>query len=140
MPIAYSLAYQSIPTPRLTAEALLDILVTARRFNAEHRITGLLLVGKGRVLEFLEGPEAAVRDLYTRIAHDPRHTAVTLLADGPATQREFPDWAMAFVRDAPTPAPFPGELNLSHLHYLLGREHNFSPETAARVAAWLAGA
>ncbi len=138
MPASFSLAYQSAATPSLTAEALLDILVTARRFNASAHISGLLLVGNGRILQFLEGNEAAVRSLYARIERDPRHTAVTLLTAASAPTREFPDWAMAFARAAPGPDPFPGELDADRLDFLLGREHNFSAATNAQVAAWLA--
>lgn len=139
MATSFSLAYQSTATPLLTADALLDILVTARRFNAEARISGLLLVGNGRILQFLEGPEATVRDLYARIERDPRHEDVVVLATDPSADREFPDWAMAFARAAPGPDPFPGELDTDRLNFLLGREHNFSSATTTRIATWLAG-
>ena len=139
MPLSYSLVYQSVATPLLTPAALLDILLTARRFNSSARLTGLLLVDGGRVLQFLEGREPAITDLYARLVRDPRHTAVTLLAAGPAQVREFPDWAMGFMPIGRTPLLTPGRLNVTRPDFLLGRAHNLSAATTARINAWRAG-
>ncbi len=139
MPLSYSLVYQSVATPLLTPAALLDILLTARRFNSAVRLTGLLLADDGRVLQFLEGREPVVTALYGRIVRDPRHTAVTLLAAGPAQVREFPDWAMGFLPIGRTPLLPPGALDVSRPDFLLGRAHNLSAATTARIDAWLAG-
>lgn len=89
-------------------------------------------------MQFLEGPEAPIRALYARIERDPRHTAVALLADGSATAREFPDWAMGFAATQ-FDLTYPGALNVVRPDFLLGREHNFSAPTAARIATFLAG-
>jgi hypothetical protein len=47
-------------------------------------------------MQVLEGDGAAVRWLSSRISRDPRHRDVKALMDGPATEREFPDWSMGF--------------------------------------------
>ena len=49
-------------------------------------------------LQLIEGPEAAIRDAYARIARDNRHANITFLFGEPVTDRVFPEWAM---RDDP---------------------------------------
>ncbi|GAA4035636.1 hypothetical protein GCM10022409_20460 [Hymenobacter glaciei] len=52
------------------------LLLQARIYNYSEGIGGLLLRAGSQFLEVLEGPEAAVAELYARIAADPRHQAV----------------------------------------------------------------
>jgi Sensors of blue-light using FAD len=140
----FTLAYQSLSTNLLTLEAFLEMLVQARRFNAENDITGLLLIGNGRILQLLEGPEAEVRALYERIELDPLHTAVTLLSTATATQREFPDWSMAYVRPTDGDGQV-GEcavLDVHRLEFILGCDEKlfyFKPASAALITTWLTG-
>jgi hypothetical protein len=58
-------------------------------------VTGLLLVHGGWFVQALEGQADAVRAVFARIAADPRHFDVTVLASGSADQRLFSDWSMA---------------------------------------------
>ncbi|HKU55240.1 MAG TPA: BLUF domain-containing protein [Rhizomicrobium sp.] len=74
------------------------ILTTSRRNNAMMGITGLLLFIDGGFLQILEGEERAVRELYTRIACDPRHRNPRLMLDREIPARAFPDWSMGFER------------------------------------------
>ena len=74
--------------------ALNGILVEARRFNAEHDITGALICRHDLYLQLLEGPQDIVETLYRRIAVDARHLEVELLVAQPVGKRLFPKWAM----------------------------------------------
>jgi hypothetical protein len=74
------------------------ILVSSRRNNPKHDITGCLIVRHDLYLQLLEGPEAAVEALYARIAVDDRHLEVHCLSREVVAARLFPDWAM---RDDP---------------------------------------
>lgn len=74
--------------------ALNGILVEARRFNAEHDITGALICRHDLYLQLLEGPQDIVETLYQRIAVDTRHLEVELLVAQPVDKRLFPKWAM----------------------------------------------
>jgi Sensors of blue-light using FAD len=142
MPDCFSLVYQSVITPLLTAESLLNLLANSRRFNTTVDITGLMMMGNGRIMQFLEGPETKVRALYSRIKHDPRHTQVTLIAAAPATQREFPDWAMAYVRSDTQVEATEEDFDVSRLEFILGSENKlfcFTPASYALIASWLAG-
>lgn len=74
------------------------ILADARRCNARDDITGALICRDDLYLQWLEGPEPAVRDAFARIARDDRHLEIRCLLAGPVERRLFPAWAM---RDDP---------------------------------------
>jgi hypothetical protein len=73
---------------------LTGILAAATRNNARLNITGALICREDLFLQWLEGPDDAVTDLFARIARDPAHTDVKILSEGKVAQRLFPDWAM----------------------------------------------
>lgn len=100
MHLAY-LAYasRSTDTERLTIG---KILSAAHKFNGPHHITGLLLFDGTFYLQRLEGDREAISDLYRRIAADPRHTEVNVLAAGSLVERQCPGWSMGFVDDRDT--------------------------------------
>lgn len=121
----YVLLYQSRAARGIDSSDLRDILETAVARNAEHGVTGLLLYGEiallpdipGMFVQWIEGPEAAVRSLFGSIERDPRHTEIEMLADGPARAvtgadaRLFPAWAMAVKCLADVPATLAGFLH-----------------------------
>ena len=93
----YQLLYHSCATPLPSLSQLRDILDYSRTYNATHQITGLLLSSEGHFVQLLEGPEAEVHALYTRIKHDQRHQNVQLVGQGAAQQRYFTPWHMGFA-------------------------------------------
>jgi hypothetical protein len=92
----YHVLYRSRATPAPTETDLQTLLEQSRTYNAQQQITGLLLYSDGQFVQLVEGPKAVVQSLYARIRADPRHTQVVTLSDGPAPQRWFADWHMAF--------------------------------------------
>ena len=92
----FELLYISSATERMTQQALLNLLETARRNNARTGITGILLFHKDTFMQLLEGEEEAVTSLYQAILDVPRHTRHWLLWNGPVATRSFADWTMAF--------------------------------------------
>jgi Sensors of blue-light using FAD len=74
------------------------ILVQARRNNPRDDITGCLICRQDMYLQLLEGPEAAIDALFSKIKDDDRHLNVMHLTRRTVTARMFPDWAM---RDDP---------------------------------------
>ena len=127
MPAAplHVLLYQSRAVRGMSASDLDAILEAAVARNAADGVTGLLLYSEmemlpglpGLFVQWIEGPEEAVRALYARITRDRRHTEIERLADGPAKSvaganaRLFPSWAMTVKRLADVPATLSGFLH-----------------------------
>jgi Sensors of blue-light using FAD len=72
-----------------------EIFSVARSANKKLGVTGALLINDDQFVQTLEGPEPAVRDLYTKISKDRRHEHVELLESGDVAGRVFGRWAMA---------------------------------------------
>lgn len=80
---------------------LAEIITTARAHNGRHDITGLLLFNGLNFLQTLEGDAATVGTLMERIAADPRHSGVVVVAKEAVVERAFDGWSMAYVRLGP---------------------------------------
>ena len=91
----FQLVYISTARQPITPEMLEQILAASRRNNAVKKVTGLLVAGRRRFLQALEGPEQAVLDTYAEIKRDPRHHALVLLIGRSVERRAFGDWSMA---------------------------------------------
>jgi hypothetical protein len=77
--------------------ALLDsILSVSRRKNGAAGITGLLVSGRRRFLQVLEGPDQAVLATYARIQCDPRHRGFVLITCQGIAEPAFGEWSMAY--------------------------------------------
>ena len=96
----HALAYVSTPTVPFSDRDLSDLLLSARRFNAAHGVTGKLVVLEDgdrvvRFAQWVEGPPAALETCLRRILADPRHGDVDVRRSGPVPARRFPVWDMA---------------------------------------------
>ncbi len=131
----HQLIYVSAATQPFGDAALRALVAQVRPHNHGLGLTGLLLHSENLFLQVLEGDKAAVRELYhERIARDPRHTHLRLLADGPAAARVFPDWSMGFLDTIPSDlADLVGHLNLDGPDFL-GKH---APETSPVLMALL---
>lgn len=94
----HQIIYISTAEPSLTEDALLELLSASQKRNAAKEITGLLLHSDGNIIQIIEGPEAAVNDLYSKIAQDSRHRGVTLMSSKAVQERDFPNFKMGFKR------------------------------------------
>ena len=83
--------------PSLSREDVEAILSSSARNNPANGITGLLLYNGRNFLQLLEGEEESLKKLMLRIANDPRHTGVSVLAHKTIDDRSCPDWAMKRV-------------------------------------------
>lgn len=131
------LLYRSRARTALLAADLNQIIETARRRNRQLGVTGLLLHGRmeaipgiaGEFVQWIEGPEASVDELFADIAQDSRHTDVEVLArgtreaveagvgpvlrPGASADRLFPAWSMGMVRLSELPATLGGFLRFA---------------------------
>lgn len=89
--------------PHLTSDEMENILATAERNNAERGVTGFLLYNGRNFLQLLEGEESDLVALMTRIAHDTRHSGVSLIGRKEVEERSCPTWAMRRVKIAASP-------------------------------------
>ena len=71
-----------------------SIVEISQRNNSALAVTGLLLAHAGYFIQVLEGSHATISALVGRIALDPRHTDLKVLATAPISQRAFGRWAM----------------------------------------------
>ncbi|MCU1472267.1 BLUF domain-containing protein [Amnibacterium sp.] len=91
-----SVVYASAATAPFAEDDLAALLARSRRSNRAAGVTGLLVHVAGRFMQVLEGPATSVRPLLTRIAADPRHSGVWVLAEERIDRRRFADWAMGY--------------------------------------------
>ncbi|GGY10450.1 BLUF domain-containing protein [Paludibacterium paludis] len=99
------LIYTSHARPALSAASLPALVEHWRRHNAVHDITGLLVHAHEAFLQILEGPDAAVGELFSEIRKDSRHTRLRLLCREYADERIFPGWNMGLICQTPEAAP-----------------------------------
>ena len=83
--------------PSLTREDVNEILASSARNNPESGVTGFLLYNGRNFLQLLEGEEAALDDLMSRIHKDERHTGVSMLSAVDIEDRTCPEWDMKRV-------------------------------------------
>jgi hypothetical protein len=96
MDIHYLMYASRLVTP-LSRDALTRLLEQSQRKNAENALTGFLHIEDDIVLQFLEGPPAALQRTVDRIRLDPRHDDFVILSKDMSGQRYFEDWRMALV-------------------------------------------
>lgn len=73
---------------------LSGILVGARRANDRNGVTGALICRADVYLQWLEGPEAQVRNALARIERDDRHLEMKVHVAERVPERAFAEWAM----------------------------------------------
>lgn len=91
------LVYVSTAKKMMEDADLLELLTQSRERNLKHNITGVLLYSEGTFMQVLEGERDDVYKIYGSIEQDLRHRNIIKLITGPADQRVFPNWSMAFA-------------------------------------------
>lgn len=99
MPAVFQLFYVSRASGAVGDAEVESIVRAARRANARRDVTGCLLFSGHCFAQVLEGPQAVVVDLAERIADDPRHVGVRVLAESARAERDYADWAMGYLYD-----------------------------------------
>ena len=88
------LIYRSKVSRQVRLSDAEEIAEKAKPRNAAEDISGLLLYTSTHFIQVLEGEEAVVRKLFSRIKRDKRHLEVEVVADRPIERREFGGWSM----------------------------------------------
>ncbi|MGJ8738119.1 BLUF domain-containing protein [Zobellia laminariae] len=92
----FCLVYTSVANTDFSLKEIQEMLGKAREFNNQNSITGCLLFFKERFIQYIEGEEIVVRELFERIKNDNRHSEVVLISENRIHNREFLIWHMAF--------------------------------------------
>lgn len=82
---------------KATQDDIESIVASARTYNAQNGITGILCYGGGIYLQAIEGGRFEVNQLYGHILQDARHDEVMLLHYEEITERRFGGWSMGKV-------------------------------------------
>ena len=93
-----SLIYTSWASPGLRPEDVESILDSARTNNPLHGLTGILIFNGANFLQIVEGAGPSIDELLARLKADKRHSNMSIRDDQVIAQRNFPNWAMAYVR------------------------------------------
>jgi Sensors of blue-light using FAD len=91
----YQLAYCSILKEAMSPTQLDALVAHAQEANARSGITGLMMIDKGLIVQWIEGRRDVVRGLWDKLLKDPRHYCIVeLLHRDFQEQRTYPDWSM----------------------------------------------
>jgi len=92
----FCLVYESKANPNFGFSEIEKMLEKAREYNDKEHITGCLLMYNGRFIQYLEGEQEKVLNLFEKIENDLRNSEVILLSQEKIDEREFEEWHMAF--------------------------------------------
>ncbi|MGB5560154.1 MAG: BLUF domain-containing protein [Paracoccaceae bacterium] len=96
------IVYVSQAAKPFEKDQLARLLEHSRARNAADEVTGLLIYrynaefDRGNFVQALEGPQAAIEDVWRRISNDPRHHTIVVIEEGDSEDRMFGDWSMGF--------------------------------------------
>lgn len=85
----FELAYRSVAKNNISKQDISDILESANKFNLDNKITGCLVFYDNYFIQILEGDRKKVKDIFSKIAKDPRHYSVKILSEGLKEERFF---------------------------------------------------
>ena len=92
------LVYVSSAVEQQTDAELEALLTRARERNQRLGLTGVLLYDDGDFFQYLEGPAAALDEVWGLIVRAPQHRSILQLVRGPIAARNFGRWSMGFVK------------------------------------------
>lgn len=90
------LSYLSEAVSDMSFLGLMRLLESARTFNQQNGITGILLYDNQQFGQIIEGERASIMKAWKRIQDDKRHHRIELLEIREISERSFPDWLLRF--------------------------------------------
>jgi methanogenic corrinoid protein MtbC1 len=112
-----SITYRSEATMAPSASDLDKLVSRAKARNRSLGVTGMLLHDGGRYLQTLEGPPAALDEIWADVQRDPRHAVLEVLSHHIVPTRLFSGWDLQLYSrneglTRPTPARMGGTVAL----------------------------
>ncbi|MDB4505182.1 BLUF domain-containing protein [Akkermansiaceae bacterium] len=99
----FRLCYLSNPVKPFTEADFNDIESKSIEANNARDVTGILIANGERILQILEGCEDAVRELYSKIEKDSRHTVIKVISEVEDEVRLLFKWSMVVRGSTGTP-------------------------------------
>lgn len=90
----FHIAYVSTATTPLDDKELAAIARISQINNQKFGVTGILIYGNNKFLQFIEGPEFNIYKLMSLISKDARHHSLDILRREFITRRQFENWHM----------------------------------------------
>ena len=92
-----SLTYISRPKIDAGSTDIQDVWMHALEKNERLEISGALYFDGTSVVQYLEGEEAPLHDLFGQIKADPRHEDVEILGEADLASRLFSTWPLKLI-------------------------------------------
>ena len=73
-----------------------DLVHQSRVWNDSVEITGALVFTERHFVQFIEGPNTAIGDLFSKLLADRRHSRINVVQDTMADDRHFQGWSLAY--------------------------------------------
>ncbi len=93
------LLYASQALNTLEESARLALEKKSQLYTDLKEITGVLVYRQGFFMQYLEGHETSVLDLFRKLRGNEHHYNVRVLSRGLIDKRLFPNWTMRIVKD-----------------------------------------
>ncbi len=112
------ISYVSSANPNLSKEDVADLLEQVNNFNNSHDITGVLLYAETNFFQLIEGDEDEIKNLYSHIENDSRHSNIIKFVDKPIERPAFDGYISRFVTDASKSNDVNLEAYMNHVEVL----------------------
>ena len=87
------------------------LLKGAREKNAQMDISGALIYFDKTFIQWIEGPNDKINELFQSISHDARHYKISIVDVSEVTSRQFAQWKMKYIK----PDACPDEVHSGHI-------------------------
>jgi hypothetical protein len=92
--MVYHKSYISRANKKMSSDELKQLEDFAASNNVKYDITGFLVYDGFHFFQYIEGPEENIKQLYSNIEKDGRHSGVTEMSSGEIPFRLLPKWSM----------------------------------------------
>lgn len=95
----YAISYVSTASSGLTENDIKDLLETTTGKNNSQNITGVLFCSDSNFFQLLEGEEKKIKELYSQIEKDPRHSNIIKIIEKPVSRPPYDGYICEVVSD-----------------------------------------
>lgn len=90
------IVYISSMKKEYSSEELYSMSEKFKQFNYKNNITGLMIYHNKNIMQYIEGEECIVKDMYKRITEDNRHNNIIKLIEEKSLKKRVEEWNVCF--------------------------------------------